>query len=61
MAAILPHRAVQDQYLLEAGVSHPISKVKGLTLTFGPRWEGVPARDMIGNDLGFRGKQARNS
>jgi hypothetical protein len=48
------YNAIQDQYLMEAGVSHPISRVKGLTLTFGPRWEGVPARDMIGNDLGFR-------
>ena len=48
------YNAIQDQYLLEAGVSHPISKVKGLTLTFGPRWEGVPAKNVIGNDLGFR-------
>lgn len=48
------YNAIQDQYLLEAGFSHPLSRVKGLTLTFGPRWEGVPARDMIGNDLGFR-------
>jgi len=28
--------------------------VRGLTLTFGPRWEGVPARDLIGDSLGFR-------
>jgi len=48
------YNAIQDQYLLQAGVSHPISVVKGLTLTFGPRMEGVPASDLIGNDLGFR-------
>jgi hypothetical protein len=48
------YNAIQDQYLFEAGVSHPISQVKGLVLTFGPRDEGVPAKNMIGNDLGFR-------
>ena len=48
------YNAIQDQYLWQAGVSHAVSKIKGLTLTFGPRWEGVPARNLIGNDLGFR-------
>jgi hypothetical protein len=48
------YNAIQDQYLLEAGVSHPVSRVKGLTVTFGPRWEGVPAKNVFGNDLGFR-------
>ncbi|HEY3839668.1 MAG TPA: hypothetical protein VGL72_24020 [Bryobacteraceae bacterium] len=48
------YNAIQDQYLWQAGVAHPISKIKGLTLTFGPRWEGVPAANLIGNDLGFR-------
>lgn len=48
------YNAIQDQYLVQAGFSHPISKIKGLTLTFGPRWEGVPAVNMLGNDLGFR-------
>jgi hypothetical protein len=31
-----------------------LKQVRGLTLTFGPRWEGVPARDLIGDSLGFR-------
>ena len=48
------YNAIQDQYLFEAGVSHPVSRIKGLTLTFGPRDEGVPAKDIIGNNLGFR-------
>jgi len=48
------YNAIQDEYLMEAGVAHPISKIKGLTLTFGPRMEGVPARDLIGDNLGFR-------
>jgi len=47
--------AISDQYLLEAGVAVPISKVKGLTVTFGPRMEGVPARNLFPADnLGFR-------
>ena len=48
------YNAIQDQYLLQAGVSHPIPAIKGLTLKFGPRMEGVPAANLIGNDLGFR-------
>jgi hypothetical protein len=48
------YNAIQDQYLLQAGVAHPISAIHGLTLTFGPRMEGVPASNLIGNDLGFR-------
>jgi hypothetical protein len=48
--------AVTDQYLMEGGVAHPISKIRGLTFTFGPRMEGVPARNLFpaGNNLGFR-------
>jgi hypothetical protein len=48
------YNAIQDQYLLQAGMAHPISAIKGLTLTFGPRMEGVPASNLIGDDLGFR-------
>ena len=50
------YNAVQDQYLLEGGVAHPISKVRGLTVLFGPRMEGVPARNLlpVGDNLGFR-------
>jgi hypothetical protein len=50
------YNAIMDQYLVEGGVAHPISRVRGLTVTFGPRLEGVPARNLFptGNDLGFR-------
>jgi hypothetical protein len=50
------YNAVSDQYLLEAGVAHPFTKVRGLTVTFGPRMEGVPARNLlpVGDNLGFR-------
>jgi hypothetical protein len=47
--------AISDQYLLEAGVSFPITKVRGLSATFGPRDEGVPAKNLFPNSNdGFR-------
>jgi len=48
--------AVTDQYLLEGGVAHPVKKVRGLSVLFGPRMEGVPARNLlpVGDNLGFR-------
>jgi hypothetical protein len=47
--------AISDQYLLEAGVSFPVSYVKGLNATFGPRDEGVPAYNLFPNsNAGFR-------
>jgi len=48
------YNSISDQYLLEAGIAAPIKKISGLTLTFGPRFEGVPANDLIGSSLGFR-------
>ena len=46
--------AIQDQYMLEVGASHPAPKVRGLGITLALRAEGVPAHDLIGNNLGFR-------
>ena len=47
--------ARSDQYLLEAGVSVPIEQVRGLAVVFGPRDEGVPARNLFPNSNdGFR-------
>ena len=48
------YNSISDQYLLEAGIAVPVKKVNGLTLTFGPRFEGVPANDLIGDSIGFR-------
>jgi len=48
------YNSISDEYLLEAGVSHPIRKIRGLNVSFGPRMEGVPAHDLIGKGLGFR-------
>lgn len=46
--------AIQDQYMVEIGASHPAPRIKGLGLLLSVRDEGVPARNLIGNDLGFR-------
>ncbi len=46
--------AIQDQYMAEIGASHPAPRIPGLGLTLSLRDEGVPARNLIGNDLGFR-------
>ena len=46
--------AIQDQYMVEIGASHPAPGIQGLGLTLTLRDEGVPARNLIGNDLGFR-------
>jgi hypothetical protein len=48
------YNSISDQYLVVAGVAKAISRVRGLTIAFGPRWEGVPAKDLIGDSLGFR-------
>ncbi|MGH9632476.1 MAG: hypothetical protein ACRD7E_29570 [Bryobacteraceae bacterium] len=46
--------SVSDQYLFRGGISHAVPKVRGLTVTFGGRMEGVPVRDAIGGSDGFR-------
>lgn len=46
--------AISDEYLAELGIAHPIYQVHGLALTFGPRIEGVPSHDLIGDNWGFR-------
>jgi hypothetical protein len=52
---MLQYNSISDQYLLEGGIAWPIPHVKGLTFTFGPRMEGVPARNLFpGDNLGFR-------
>ena len=47
--------AISDQYLLEAGVLIPVLPEKGFSATFGPRDEGVPAKNLFPNSNdGFR-------
>jgi hypothetical protein len=47
--------AISDQYLMEAGLSFPAPHVRGLSVTVGPRDEGVPAKNLFPNSNdGFR-------
>jgi len=50
------YNSISDQYLVETGVAFeiPQEKIHQLAVTFGPRFEGVPAHDLIGDNLGFR-------
>jgi hypothetical protein len=52
--SLTAYNSISDQYLVQAGFATPISRVRGLSVTIGPRWEGVPAKDLIGDNLGFR-------
>jgi hypothetical protein len=46
--------SVSDQYLVRGGIARAVPKIRGLVVTFGGRWEGVPVRDLLGNSNGFR-------
>lgn len=43
-----------DQYLVQAGVTHPVPKTRSLLFSVGGRMEGVPVRDIFGSSKGFR-------
>src|SRR5205085_12556115 len=46
--------SVSDQYLLRGGVGYAVPKLNGLAFSLAMRDEGVPARDLIGREDGFR-------
>jgi len=46
--------SIADQYLLRGGVAFPVPKSVNMTFSAGIRAEGVPVRDIIGADAGFR-------
>jgi hypothetical protein len=47
--------SIADQYLLRGGVATPIPMTRGrMQFSLGLRAEGVPVRDIIGGDTGFR-------
>ncbi len=48
------YNSITDEYLAEAGYAYPLGWIRGLVLTFGPRDEGVPVRDIFGKSDGFR-------
>jgi Putative MetA-pathway of phenol degradation len=46
--------SVADQYLLQAGAGYAVPRLPGLAFTGTVRMEGIPARDLIGREDGFR-------
>lgn len=46
--------SVPDQYLWRAGVGYAVPKFRGVAVSVAMRDEGVPARDLIGREDGFR-------
>jgi len=46
--------SIADQYLVRGGVAFPIPRSVNMTFSAGVRAEGVPVRDIIGGDNGFR-------
>ena len=46
--------SVSDQYLFKGGVGYGVPKLRGMALSIAGRDEGVPARDLIGREDGFR-------
>jgi hypothetical protein len=46
--------SVPDQYLFRGGVAYAIPRLHGLAVSVAGRDEGVPARDLIGREDGFR-------
>src|SRR5262245_6853774 len=46
--------SIADQYLARGGIAFPIPRSVNMTFSGGIRLEGVPVRDIIGGDTGFR-------
>jgi hypothetical protein len=46
--------SVPDQYLFRGGVAYAVPRLHGLAISVAGRDEGVPARDLIGREDGFR-------
>ena len=46
--------SVSDVYLLRVGIGYALPKLRGVALSVAARDEGVPARDVIGREDGFR-------
>jgi hypothetical protein len=46
--------SVPDVYALRLGSSYALSPKHGISISLGPRIDGIPRRDLIGGDAGFR-------
>ncbi|MBI4908759.1 MAG: hypothetical protein HY820_34380 [Acidobacteria bacterium] len=52
--AVARELSVSDQYLVRGGIGYAVPKLHGVALSVAARDEGVPARDVIGREDGFR-------
>jgi hypothetical protein len=46
--------SVPDQYLFRGGLAWAVPRIRGISVSLAGRDEGVPARDLIGREDGFR-------
>jgi len=46
--------SVPDQFMVRGGVTYALWPSKGLNLSFGARYEGIPVHDLIGGSDGWR-------
>ncbi len=46
--------SVPDVYAFRFGSSYVISARRGISASFGPRLDGIPLRDLVGGNAGFR-------
>ena len=50
----LKFNSVPDQVAVRSGLTHTLWPEKGLAVSLGARWEGIPAHDFIGGSDGWR-------
>ena len=50
----LMFNSVPDQSMVRGGLARPLWRAIGLSGSIGVRWEGIPPRDLIGGDDGYR-------
>ena len=46
--------SVPDQYMARFGANYSFNQLKGLSLSGGLRWEGIPVHDLVGGSGDFR-------
>jgi hypothetical protein len=51
---IIAYHYIPDQFSIRAGFNYSVEKVLGLSFSIGARFEGVPAKDLIGSSNGYR-------
>ncbi len=52
--SITAFHSIADQYVVRLGLNYTVLPAQGVSLNLGLRAEGIPAKDLIGGDKGFR-------